>query len=195
MPHADLFQMLVSIPNAPREGLWDHIPKLLGELERHGVRIQGTRTELVKGGRKQYLGRLCERGRHHLQNAKRVSLRYQNYVAIPYTLAAHGNRVRDFFHDAYYAAFFAARWALVSNGQYDCSQHKEMSKALKQRFTAPPMQNRAQKTAQVLEQLQEFRNDADYIMNTEKLGALASPQMMQAELAGVSDLYTVWGIP
>jgi uncharacterized protein (UPF0332 family) len=193
--HGDLFQMIVTIPNASGRDLWEHIAVVMREFEQASVRVKGRRTNLVSGGRSAYLRLLAQRGRHHLRGAERIQNHYRAALAIPYWSPIHGNRVRDFYHDAYYAAFYAARYGMVFNGEHDCSQHKEIGKALDARLGAVIGAPLVPRTKRVLEELKDLREDADYVMNTARLGALASPAIMTTQLAEVGRLYIDWGIP
>ncbi len=107
----------------------------------------------------------------------------------------HEHRVRDFYHDAYYSAFFVARFALVSANGYDCSIHREIRGALIQHFTGQGQAALAQETKSKLEALEDRRNVADYVFSGARLGALAAGDMIRTTNADVQELFTAWNIP
>lgn len=186
--NGELFQRIVTIANAQNdrdpERFFAAVAELLRELHSNRVRIRGSRNDLMERGRDEYLLVLVERARRYRSRVDAFAARWGCMVGSLPTRLRHD--VRDYFHDAYYAAFFAARFGLVSQHFPDRTSHKDLPKVLARLASvnpapamhvvlgnAPPSTTVFARTQTALEMLQPHRNNADYAMSATTLTTLA----------------------
>ena len=192
---SDIFQKLVALPNAPKDQQFKSIAWILNELEQLDVRPKGQRIGLIKRGRNEYLHLLASRGRHLLNRADRFASPYKNRMTVPFT-GKYGERLRDFYHNCYYAAFYATRYGMVANGAYDCTNHRELPEVL----TLLNKSNNGLKTSTdftsaKLRGLNETRSFSDYVMNTNQLSRYATPAAVLGATSDAKSLFDLWSVP
>lgn len=189
MPNlTDIFQQVASLPNPTpgkkdKDAVREHVSTCLAAIE-----------QLKPGTRADYLSRLGRRARRHYSTVHRVAGKYAAAVALRVT-GQNENLIRDFHHDAYYAVFFIARWALVSVGGYDCSFHQEID-ALVESEIPKRDAAKAAMAGQLVSKLSEWREErnlADYIMNPGRLNA--TPQIIGQKNQDLIALFGAWNIP
>jgi hypothetical protein len=197
--HSELFQRLAGLPNCKAGDLPGQVSELIEALAADGFRLRGSRDDFVERGRREYLRQLAQRGRHHLRKASSYQRKATGLTVVPH-LGRDGDRLRDFYHDCYYASFYAVRHGLVQHDSIDCTMHAELPKALERFRTrrptvAAPLLSAIDKSKIDLAKLSELRNVADYIINLTRLSVLATGQQVDDAFASANGLYSAWGVP
>lgn len=200
----ELFRRLVALPNLGRDDQAETLRDLLVDFSRHDVRVSGAAEAFSKVGHRDYLLRLAERGRHHLNRARVFVTKYPattRPVVEPY--GAEGNELRDFYHDAYYAGFYVARFGFVASGNYDCSEHAFIEKVTRKLLDRDPpvldadKADRLERAALLVKDLHDKRNLADYVMTVSptRWQNLGTPPIFSEYFQTLEGLYTEWGVP
>lgn len=200
----DLFQEFMALPKEvgkpdERFSLWKRVSTILETIDTMGVTDPGGSGAFIKAARNEYLNMLSSRGKHLLEKA---NLFVKGLGANPQFIhVSHpqDQLLRDFYHDIYYAAFFVGRYALVTEGHFDDSEHKALPTALntlslKVQTTDTAKHALLRTTESTIQLLRNHRNMADYVMNAQELGLLASPGTVLSAHTNVSQLYSDWGI-
>lgn len=186
----DVFQFIACMPNLPEKEL----KKSLGERV---IEILGQLNAVDPSAKQAYLTRLASRARHHKRRVDTVGHRLGNMVAIDVNDSSTEQDVRDFFHDAYYGLVFVTRYALISSGSHDCTEHKAIGEFAKNEL---PKRNGtkgldAAQLCQSLSECQAYRNIADYIMNNNRLSVIAIPQIINTVTSVLAAQYASWNLP
>ena len=194
---SDLFQMLVALPNASTSEdsiLGKHVLEIVKQLEAAEVRLPGSETSLIKQGREQYTSLLSARARHHFTRAIGILDRHPD-VRVISAMGEGAHDIRDFHHDAYYAAFFVARYALVSRGGWDCSSHKRIREIIKRGPFDEGDRALAEELSSVLNSWETNRNDADYVFHLGKISALGAIESMHEKRDVLQKQMDRWKMP
>jgi hypothetical protein len=209
---SDLFQRLISLPNAKPDHLPALVIEVIRELERLQVRIKRSRVDLIPTGRSHYLQLVAGRGRHHLDSAAEFHRKNAAKLKVS-TTGDRGHQLRNFYHDCYYAVFYAARYGLVSLGLCDLSLHASLPNHLKMHSDTrkselkrpglpAPEETRLKAEAAAFDEtkalLEEFKKDretGDYVMNLQLLSLLADVPLMKGRVDRVRALFAAWAVP
>ncbi|WP_147469362.1 hypothetical protein [Corallococcus sp. AB045] len=186
----DLFQFIACLPNLSERDF-------KSSVQEHALNNLQILDQTQPSARKEYKKRLSNRATHFKATVDRVNKRFRGKHGI--AISSHNNEqhVRDFFHSAYYSAFFVARFALVSVGTHDCTGHAAIDNLLKQEVINrdPAKKAAAIALAQSLSEWREHRNLADYIMNETKISAIANPQIIDRIALDLGSHFSAWGVP
>ena len=191
-PIAELFQKLVTLPNTGKERddrLGIAVEQCMAAFETKRASVEGRL--LIADGRAAYCDLLRDRVAHY-RNRIRSFLATIDPSSEALSLSIpNQHALRDFYHDAYYCLFFAARHALVRSGGYDCSQHAIMARQLARRFENDATASAAAKN---LEKFQTDRNDSDYVMSIERLAPLASTTTISDRVEALDGILKPWNL-
>lgn len=186
---AELYQALATLPNDPKK-LAENVRRCLDALDAE-----------LPNSRNLYLAEIAGLGRARLNRAQ--SLRTEiasDPTSVAATSGAEAIKLRDFFHDLYYATFYAARYAAIKLGFHDSTWHDELPAFLGRiagelaKAGRSVEQQRVLAIKESLENLQPLRNIADYVASEARLGTLASGQLIFSSETEVVARYSDWSI-
>ena len=200
--HAEIFRKLVSISGNQsnlnqRRRMWETLGPILNELENGRVHFYRERNSLIAKGRSDYLSMIRDRGTHHKTKAERFANNVLGLHGTIYPLNRYGNehRLRDYYHEAYYAVFFAARYGMVNNGHFDSLIHKNLPDDLRDfsRLNSS-LSPKLTQTSSTLVTLKEYRTTADYVLGRVSLGTLSQVAIISDVLSQMQTTFHNWGI-
>ncbi len=219
MNSGDVYQRLITLANASHGDVGDLTVDLVRQLRALGEHGK-TLVEFLDEGQTEYLALLGARGRHHVNLAMTYVTNLGAAAVAPTDTELAQQGLRDFYHHAYYAAFFLGRYRLVTLGHYDCNEHKlicevlaKKEKELRDLFKTT-RDSGHEEIAEGLEVLRKLiagpdpknghknqecllyrRNIADYVMNMTRLAILSNVDELKYFAETLSHLYRNWSVP